>query len=114
RSRQATHAALPARPTRRLLHAPRSQPVMSPGRQAGSLAVLYMDLDRFKPVNDDLGHDAGDRLLQVIAGRIQTVVRTADTVARVGGDEFVVVLAQLPPQPVLARCIAAGVADKIV
>ena len=53
------------------------------GRQrtllAGSLAVLYMDLDRFKPVNDDLGHDAGDRLLQVIAGRIQTVVRGKTT-----------------------------------
>jgi len=113
-SLQATHDALTGLPNRRLLYDRLSQAVMSLERQAGSLAVLYMDLDRFKPVNDDLGHDAGDRLLQVIAGRIQTVVRTADTVARVGGDEFVVVLAQLPPQPVLARGIAAGVADKIV
>ena len=113
-SLQASHDALTGLPNRRLLYDRLSQSLMSLERQAGSLAVLYMDLDRFKPVNDDLGHDAGDRLLQVIAGRIQTVVRSADTVARVGGDEFVVILAQLPPQPALARGVAAGVADKIV
>ena len=113
-SLQATHDALTGLPNRRLLYDRLSQSLMSLERQDASLAVLYMDLDRFKPVNDELGHDAGDRLLQVIAGRIQTVVRSADTVARVGGDEFVVILAQLPHPRPLARGVAAGVADKLV
>jgi diguanylate cyclase (GGDEF)-like protein len=113
-SLQATHDALTGLPNRRLLFDRLSQAVVALGRHEGSVAVLYMDLDRFKPVNDELGHDAGDRLLQVIAGRIQTVVRGGDTVARVGGDEFVVVLTQLPAQDALARGVAAGVADKIV
>ena len=113
-SLQATHDALTGLPNRRLLYDRLSQALTALERQDGTLAVLYMDLDRFKPVNDELGHDAGDRLLQVIAGRIQTVVRSADTVARVGGDEFVVVLTQLPSQLALARGVAAGVADKIV
>ena len=113
-SLQATHDALTGLPNRRLLYDRLSQCLGGLERQAGTVAVLYMDLDRFKPVNDQRGHDAGDRLLQVIAGRIQTVVRSADTVARVGGDEFVVVLAQLPAQASLARSAAAAVADKII
>jgi len=57
--------------------------------------VLMIDLDRFKPINDTLGHEVGDRVLVEVAARLQRAVRKADVVARLGGDEFVVLLAQV-------------------
>src|SRR4051812_26423718 len=113
-SLQATHDALTGLPNRRLLFDRLSQSLAALERQPATVGVLFMDLDRFKPVNDDLGHDAGDRLLQVVAGRIQTVVRTTDTVARVGGDEFVVVLGQLSAEREVAHASAGRVAAMIV
>jgi diguanylate cyclase (GGDEF)-like protein/PAS domain S-box-containing protein len=64
-------------------------------RHPGFLAVLYLDLDRFKTVNDNLGHEVGDRLLQVVAQRLQQILRPSDSVARLGGDEFAAILPDL-------------------
>ncbi|MCW8840476.1 MAG: EAL domain-containing protein, partial [Gammaproteobacteria bacterium] len=77
-----------------LLKARLQQTIAQAHRHGKSAAVLFLDLDQFKIVNDGLGHACGDRLLVAIAQRLQTVVREADTVARHGGDEFVIVLSE--------------------
>lgn len=64
-------------------------------RDRKRLAVCYLDLDNFKPINDTWGHSHGDRVLVEVAGRLKTGVRTNDTVARLGGDEFVLLLGNL-------------------
>jgi diguanylate cyclase (GGDEF)-like protein/PAS domain S-box-containing protein len=78
-------------------------------RQNGRLAVLFMDLDNFKVINDSLGHGIGDRLLVTVAERLRTCVRPQDTVARLGGDEFVALLEDLADAGAAAR-----VADRIM
>ncbi len=72
-------------------------------RQHQRVAVCFLDLDRFKEINDSIGHDAGDALLRTMARRIRSVVRHSDTVARMGGDEFVIVLEQLSGPDAAAR-----------
>jgi len=87
----ATHDALTGLPNRVLLDDRLQQAIAHAGRDMRSFAVLVCDLDRFKLINDSLGHRAGDELLQEVARRLSAVVRTADTVARFGGDEFVLI-----------------------
>ena len=77
-------------------------------RRPGSTGVLYCDIDHFKAINDGRGHAAGDEVLQIVAQRMASVLRSGDTVARIGGDEFVAVLAQ-----VYDLASAAAVAEKV-
>ena len=79
-------------PNRRLLVDRVSMSLVRARRDQSAMAVLYLDLDGFKEVNDRLGHGAGDALLKMVAGRLSAAVREEDTVARLGGDEFVIVL----------------------
>jgi len=79
-------------PNRRLLQERLHQTVIHAKRDHNRLAVVFLDLDKFKPVNDAFGHTAGDELLRAVAQRLKACVRESDTVARIGGDEFVVLL----------------------
>ncbi len=90
-------------PNRTLFFDLLGQAVEHARQDSGTLAVLFMDLDRFKYVNDNLGHDVGDRLLQAVAQRVRRTVRNVDVVARLGGDEFTVVLGDIEgPAPAAA------------
>ncbi len=98
-SQQMTHSAqhdvLTNLPNRMLLHDRISQSISLARRQHRPLAVLFLDLDRFKYINDSLGHAVGDQLLQSIAKRFLASVRNSDTVSRQGGDEFVILLSEI-------------------
>jgi diguanylate cyclase (GGDEF)-like protein len=91
----AYHDALTGLPNRSMFSKLLSQCIAAARRHDRSLAVAFLDLDRFKQINDTLGHEAGDQLLKEVAIRLKASVRDSDTVARLGGDEFVVLLAEL-------------------
>jgi diguanylate cyclase (GGDEF)-like protein len=91
----AQHDVLTGLPNRRLLHDRLTQAIVLARRRGTQLAVLFLDLDRFKHVNDSLGHEVGDKLLQSVSRRLQAAVRTSDTISRQGGDEFVLLLSEV-------------------
>jgi diguanylate cyclase (GGDEF)-like protein len=94
-SHLAQHDVLTDLPNRVLFNDRLMQAICLAERQAKQLAVMFVDLDHFKKINDSLGHSVGDKLLQSIAGRLLACVRRADTVCRLGGDEFVILLSQV-------------------
>jgi diguanylate cyclase (GGDEF)-like protein/PAS domain S-box-containing protein len=105
----AHHDALTGLPNRVLLRDRIQQAIAQAHRNGSQLAVLFIDLDRFKTINDSLGHQLGDRLLQSVASRILVCVREGDTVSRVGGDEFVIVIPAIE-----SAADASAVAGKIL
>lgn len=105
----AQHDALTDLPNRALLNDRLLQAIGLAERHHTSLALLYLDLDRFKNINDSLGHMIGDRLLQTVALRLTECVRATDTVARIGGDEFVILLSEVAHEE-----DAALISDKLL
>ncbi|MEO6566927.1 MAG: diguanylate cyclase, partial [Casimicrobiaceae bacterium] len=95
--RLAQHDILTGLPNRSLLNQRLKQILAQAQRDSTQVACVFLDFDHFKRINDTLGHDAGDQLLQAIAQRLTGAVRESDTVARLGGDEFVVILPGLDP-----------------
>lgn len=113
-ARQAQHDALTGLPNRLLLQDRLQQALQLARRSGGCLALMFLDLDHFKQINDRQGHDVGDELLRQVAGSVLGAVRASDTVCRLGGDEFVVLLPQIgtaEDAAEVARHILGGVAQ---
>jgi diguanylate cyclase (GGDEF)-like protein len=94
-ARQAHHDVLTGLPNRLLFQDRLQQALQLARRRDGRLAVMFLDLDHFKQINDRQGHDAGDEILRQVARSVLSAVRASDTVCRIGGDEFVVLLPYL-------------------
>jgi diguanylate cyclase (GGDEF)-like protein/PAS domain S-box-containing protein len=106
---RALHDSLTGLPNRALFVDRLEHALTHTARNGGHLAILFMDLDDFKYVNDTLGHEAGDRLLNMVAKRVQRGLRDQDTLARFGGDEFVVLL-----EDIMSGDVAVRVAERIL
>ena len=113
-SRLAYYDSLTELPNRQLMMDRLKQALLSSARSGTYGALLFLDLDRFKTINDTLGHVEGDKLLQEAAQRLRTCVREEDTVARFGGDEFVVLLENLEGPRERAAVLAKGIGDKLL
>ena len=112
----AFHDALTGLPNRVLLHERLGHAIERAKREHVGIAVMFMDLDRFKAVNDELGHGAGDLLLQLVSQRVKNLLRASDTLARLGGDEFVVLLenaSDVDASTRLAGKIVAAISEPI-
>ncbi len=112
--RLAYHDALTGLPNRRLLMDRLQQALSSSARTGRHGALLFLDLDHFKVLNDTCGHDVGDLLLRQVAQRLSSAVREGDTVARLGGDEFVVLLENLGEQAIEAAGQSKTVGEKVL
>jgi len=115
--RQALYDSLTGLPNRTLLMDRLEQAIALAQRQRNAVFVLFFDLDRFKYVNDTLGHIAGDELLRVITSRMSECVRKCDTLARLGGDEFVMLLEGLKDEqgiPVLLQRLMAAICEPVM
>ena len=106
----ARHDALTNLPNRYTLLERLDQALDTAAQRKGAMAVVFIDLDQFKPVNDTYGHAAGDNLLIQVSKRIQSEIKTSDTLARIGGDEFVMILTEAP-QPQRASSVATRVLE---
>ncbi len=115
-ARQAYHDQLTGLPNRKLLHDRLGIALAAAERSQRLLAVLFLDLDRFKIVNDSLGHDVGDALLKAVSKRLSTLIRPSDTVARFGGDEFMILCPDLSAEKeaiVIAERLSGGLAEPL-
>ncbi|MBT8437797.1 MAG: diguanylate cyclase, partial [Gammaproteobacteria bacterium] len=108
----ANHDALTGLPSLRLCKDRLDQSLAEARRNRQSSAVMFVDLDGFKEINDQHGHDIGDLVLKMTADRIKREIRETDTVARIGGDEFVIILSSLP-ETAIAERIAASVITQV-
>ncbi len=113
-SRLAYHDGLTTLPNRQLMMDRLKQAIRTGTRSGAFGAVLFLDLDNFKTINDTLGHDEGDKLLAEAARRLRTGVREQDTVSRFGGDEFVILLENLDGARERAAVLAKGISDKLL
>src|SRR5580658_2275607 len=113
-SRVAQHDVLTLLPNRALFNDRLTQAISLAERQKKQLAVLFVDVDQFKRINDTLGHAVGDNLLRSVAGRLSACIRRTDTVSRLGGDEFLILLSQVEhaeDAAVTARKILSAIAS---
>ncbi|MGR8931494.1 MAG: PAS domain S-box protein [Gammaproteobacteria bacterium] len=110
----AYHDPLTRLPNRRLLNDRLEQVMAASARTKNYGALMFLDLDNFKPLNDIYGHEAGDLLLIEVSNRLKSCVREMDTVARFGGDEFVVMVGELDTDKARAITLAKGIAEKIL
>jgi len=108
----ANYDELTGLPNRNMFHERLHHALAQAQRRARPLAVLFIDLDYFKTINDTLGHEAGDRVLREVAERLRACLRDSDTVGRLGGDEFVVLIEELP-QPVDVAAVAQKILDAV-
>jgi diguanylate cyclase (GGDEF)-like protein/PAS domain S-box-containing protein len=108
----AHHDPLTTLPNRMALEARLEQSIADADRNQRSVAVMFLDLDRFKNINDSLGHHVGDLLLIEVARRLRQTVRSSDTVARLGGDEFIIVLPALEA-PEVAAMVAGNIMEAL-
>lgn len=112
-TRLALNDALTGLPNRRLLETRLSQAMVASKRNKRYAGLLFLDMNKFKQLNDTQGHDAGDALLIAVAGRLRSCLRESDTVARLGGDEFVLLMHELDSDAATSRSQAEVLAEKV-